>query len=414
MGGPITETASFNQTQNATIQFSSPTFSVNENGALATITVTRSNNVGLASVFYSTSDGTATGGLDYAPAPPGSSVNFAFGMTTALITIQIYDDALVEGSETFNLTLSGPSPGYSIGSPGAATVTIIDNDSSNPRRASFDFDGDGKTDVSVYRPGAAAEWWIWKSSNNGLIYKQFGSTGDLPVPADYTGDGKSDIAVFRPSTNTWNILRSEDDTISPTQFGTTGDIPAPADFDGDGKADPAIFRGSTGTWWFSSSANGGQHRAIQFGQAGDKPVPADYDGDGTADFAIYRPNGLTGGEWWILRSTAGVLAVSFGSANDKTVVGDYTGDGKADCAFFRPSNGIWYVLRSDDFSFYGFPWGLSTDQPVPGDYDGDGKTDAAVFRQPGAQWYVNRSTGGVTSLSFGTTGDVPIPGVYVR
>jgi hypothetical protein len=40
--------------------------------------------------------------------------------------------------------------------------------------------------------------------------------------------------------------------------------------------------------------------------------------------------------------------------------------------------------------------------------------DAAVFRQPGAQWYVNKSSGGVLSLSFGTAGDVPVPGSFVR
>jgi hypothetical protein len=108
------------------------------------------------------------------------------------------------------------------------------------------------------------------------------------------------------------------------------------------------------------------------------------------------------------------LAATFGTATDRTVVGDYTGDGKADCAFFRPSNNTWYVLRSEDLSFFGFPFGISADAPAPGDYDGDGKTDAAVFRSSGAAWYVNKSTGGVTSVNFGSAGDQPVPGSYVR
>jgi hypothetical protein len=72
------------------------------------------------------------------------------------------------------------------------------------------------------------------------------------------------------------------------------------------------------------------------------------------------------------------------------------------------------VLRSEDFSFFGFPFGSVGDTPAPGDYDGDGKFDAGILRQPGAQWYVNKSSGGVISLTFGTVGDVPVSAGYVR
>ena len=276
----------------------------------------------------------------------------------------------------------------------------------------FDFDGDSKTDVSIFRP-APGEWWVSRSSDGGNFTVQFGASRDLIVPTDYTGDGKTDVAFWRPSTGQWFVLRSEDFSFYAFPFGTTGDVPVPADYDGDGKSDAAVFRESSLTWFISKSSGGTD--IVPFGVAGDKPVNADYDGDGKSDIAVFRPSGANGAEWWIRRSSdASVFAVQFGNSTDRAVPSDFTGDGKADVAFWRPSTGFWNVLRSEDFSYYAFPFGSNGDAPVPGDYDGDGRTDAGVFRQPGAQWFVNKSTGGTLIQSFGTDGDVPIPSVFVR
>ena len=181
----------------------------------------------------------------------------------------------------------------------------------------------------------------------------------------------------------------------------------------DGKSDAAVFRPSTVTWFISRSGDGGT-TISQFGAAGDVPVNADYDGDGKSDIAIWRPNGANGAEWWISRSTGGVFATQFGISTDKTVQGDYTGDGKADIAFWRPSNGNWFILRSEDLSFFAFPFGANGDIPVPGDYDGDGKFDAGVFRPSTFNWFVQRSTAGTLIQQFGIAGDQPLAGAFVR
>ncbi len=271
----------------------------------------------------------------------------------------------------------------------------------------FDFDGDRKTDIAIFRP-AKGEWWYLRSLDNSSRAFQFGSANDKIVPADYTGDGKTDSAFFRPSSGEWFILRSEDNSFYSFPFGAAGDIPAPADFDGDGKADPAIFRPATATWYILKSTGGTNIQ--QFGVAEDVPQVADFDGDGKADLAVFRP---TLSQWWISNSAGGVRGIQFGAPGDKPVAADYTGDGKTDIAIWRPSNGSWFVLRSEDNSFYSAPFGQNGDIPAAGDFDGDGKSDLGIFRSSNATWYLNQTTSGSAAIGFGQSNDKPVPAAFI-
>jgi glucose/arabinose dehydrogenase len=274
------------------------------------------------------------------------------------------------------------------------------------RSAIADFDGDLRTDVSVYRPSTGT-WYILNSSDQSMRAQRFGLDGDVPVSQDVDGDTVSDIGVFRPSTGTWYFYRSSDGTVDVHNFGVDGDIPTMADYDGDQKADLSIYRPSTASWWvFPSSTQEPFQRS--FGKAGDMPVVGDYDGDGKSDIGLWRP---ADGVWYCIYSHKDqVVQQKFGLAGDIPTAGDFDGDGRTDIAVFRPSAGLWYAIHSDDGQVYVTQWGTDGDIPIVGDYDGDGLADISLFRPTDGVWYTIRSSDQKEAYTrFGLKDDIAVP-----
>jgi predicted outer membrane repeat protein len=116
------------------LQFSSATYSVDENDGTATITVERvGGSDGEVSVDCSTSEDTE--GTD--PATPDTDYTETIDQlrwydgdsADKACEIDIIDDSEQESDETFIVSLGNPTSCAELGSPDTATVTIIDDDS---------------------------------------------------------------------------------------------------------------------------------------------------------------------------------------------------------------------------------------------------------------------------------------------
>jgi hypothetical protein len=109
------------------MQFSATNYVVNENAGSVVVSVTRSGNTTQpATINYATANGSAKQPDDYTSA--SGSLQFAPGETVKTFIVQIIDDALVEGTETINLSLSSPTGGAVEGSPFVSTIVVLDDD----------------------------------------------------------------------------------------------------------------------------------------------------------------------------------------------------------------------------------------------------------------------------------------------
>lgn len=286
----------------------------------------------------------------------------------------------------------------------------------NAARAPGDVDGDGRTDLVVYRPDTAT-FWVHQSTDGDLVVP-LGQPFDRPTSGDFDGDGRADLVAV--SANGWLIRLSGDGTQRRVAFGVFGDVPQPGDYDGDGRDDVAVFRPApadppegtdspANAEWYVQRSSDGVLAVIPFGIAGDLPAPGDYDGDGITDVAVQRD-----GTRWIRQSSDGsTVARQFGRAGDVPAVIDRTGDGRVDLAVVRSEgeSQAWFVQPHDSEGATEFSFGRASaplQQRIVGDFDGDGRTEPAVFDPSISSFWIWTPTAIVT-VPWGREGDVVLP-----
>ena len=289
IGGANSGTVTIADDDSATLTIGDVT--ANEGDGTMTFTVTLNNAVvGGTTVGYSFTDGTATGGgTDYT----GTAGTLTFAGTageTETITVTLNDDAIVEGSEDFTVTLAAPSNGVTAaGSP--ATGTITDNDSATLTIGDETADeGDGTMTFTVTLNNA-----VVGGTTVGYSFTDGTATGG---GTDYTGTaGTLTFAGTAGETETITVTLNDDAIVEGSEDFTVT-LAAPSN------GVTAAGSPATGTITDNDSAT------LTIGDE-----TAD-EGDGTMTFTVTLNNAVVGG------TTVGY------SFTDGTATGggtDYTG-----------------------------------------------------------------------------------------
>lgn len=193
--------------------------------------------------------------------------------------------------------------------------------------AARDYDGDNKTDITVVRRSGGVMTWYVIGSQLGFYSFQFGNSTDYICPGDYDGDGKFQAAVQRPGANAnaaGTFYIKTEGGFDTYTWGLSNDLVVPGDYDGDGKTDIAVVREGTTptdplTWYIQQSSNLGVPIIRNWGVTGtDLTAQNDYDGDGRTDQAVWRNSD---GRWYVFRSSGGFDIVWWGQGNDFPVSG---------------------------------------------------------------------------------------------
>ena len=369
-----------------------------------------------------------------------------------------------DGKQDLFLYRPGQGPAWVIRSNGDGTFAAVQSNaggvpgiagydmlSTDDHALAFDYDGDRNQDLFLYRPGQGPAWVVRSNgdgtfravvaSSTGFAGYDMLSTDDHALAFDYDGDKKKDLFLYRPGQGPAWVVRSNGDgtfrAIYPSSTGIAGyDMLSPDDqalvfeYDGDGKQDLFLYRHGQGPAWVvrsnevtglsapSSSRRAMASRATTCSRPTTARSPSITTATANRTSSCTEDPGQ--GPAWVIRSngdgtfravyasSSGIAGYDMLSPDDRALAFDYDGDGKQDLLIYRPGQGPAWVIRSNgDGTFTtvenanghgiaGYDMMSTTDQALAFDYDGDHRSDLLLFRPGlGPAWTV-RSNGDAT------------------
>jgi len=161
----------------------------------------------------------------------------------------------------------------------ATPVTVIDWGASTDIPVTGYWNSSMTGGVGVYRPSAHT---FYLRSTFSIFYQyivfnriiNWGASTDLPVTGDWNGDGITEVGVFRPSTHMFYLRPAEYPSTSATaiNWGASTDIPVTGDWNADGITDVGVYRPSAHMFYLRNGTTIWTTTAINWGSSTDLPV----------------------------------------------------------------------------------------------------------------------------------------------
>ncbi len=280
------------------LDLSEANYPVNENDGTVNVTVNRTGgSFGAITVDYATSNGTATSGSDYQAV--NSTLTFAENEYSKVITVNLLNDTVYEGSESFSITLSNPGGGATLGTTTTASIDIAD-DEPPPSPGTLALSTATETVVENAAGGITLTVSRTGGSDGTVTVDYATADGSALQPGDYTqatgtltfldGELSQTIPLTLTNDTTWEPSEDFTVTLSNVVEAALGQAITTVTITDDDTRNAGTLALSTATENIAENAAGGITLTVSRTGGSDGTVTVDY---ATADGSALQPGDYT-------------------------------------------------------------------------------------------------------------------------